>query len=222
VEGYFGTLKDVAVANLVRGAFHSDCLGLKLLHVGLCCAMTNYRRLRKWHRKTGNRLDLPDVLLAPDDRPTEFVLDEDDDEVDEAAGPDRNAPEQHEAPADHDRRGLALQASMRRWFREMVPGRDPFRDPLRGITVGRPSPPNGPWWPGSAVRPSHELETGPVRTGRSGAAGSRTRVSRSQCAGLYVRRFRMISDVVLRYQAASTVHTTVRFPPRPGGRCLRG
>lgn len=83
VEGYFGTLKDAAVANLVRGAFRGDCLGLKLLHVGLCCALTNFRLVRKWHNNTGNRLDLPDVLLAPDDHPTEFVLD--DEESSEAA-----------------------------------------------------------------------------------------------------------------------------------------
>ena len=81
IEGYFGTLKDAAVANLVRGSLRGDCLGLKLLRVRFCCAKTNFRLLRKWHSTTGNRLDLPDLLLAPDDHPTEFVLDEDDEAV---------------------------------------------------------------------------------------------------------------------------------------------
>jgi hypothetical protein len=62
VEGFFGTLKNAAVANLDRDAYRSDCLGLKLLHVGLCCAITS------------NRLDLPDLLIAEDEYPDEHPL----------------------------------------------------------------------------------------------------------------------------------------------------
>jgi hypothetical protein len=74
VEGFFGTLKDAAVANLKRDAYRGDCLGLKLLHVGLCCAVTNLRLARSWNTQTGSRLDLPDVLLAEDEYPQEVPL----------------------------------------------------------------------------------------------------------------------------------------------------
>jgi hypothetical protein len=75
VESFFGTLKDAAVGNMHRGAFRGDCLGLKLLYVGLCCTITNVRRVHKWHERTGDRLDLADVLLAPVDHPDEVILD---------------------------------------------------------------------------------------------------------------------------------------------------
>ncbi|WP_268234472.1 hypothetical protein [Egicoccus halophilus] len=39
-------------------------------------AVTNVRLARKWHLKTGNRLDLPDVLFASFDPPTEFALED--------------------------------------------------------------------------------------------------------------------------------------------------
>lgn len=78
VEGIFGSLKNAAVANLSRDAFRGDCLGLRLLHVGLCCVVTNVRAVRKWSRTTGRRLDLDDRLLADDKPPTEFALDVDD------------------------------------------------------------------------------------------------------------------------------------------------
>jgi hypothetical protein len=61
-----------------RGAFRGDCLGLKLLYVGLCCTITDVRRTHKWHELTRNRLDLPDVLLAPDSPPDEVILDDPD------------------------------------------------------------------------------------------------------------------------------------------------
>jgi hypothetical protein len=76
VEGFFGTLKNASVANLRRDAFRGDCLGLRLIHTGLSCVVTNVRLVRSWHKKHGNRLDLPDVLIAEDARPTEFLLDE--------------------------------------------------------------------------------------------------------------------------------------------------
>jgi hypothetical protein len=54
-----------------------------------------------------------------------------------------------------------------------------------------------------------------------GAAGSRTRVPRSRRCGLYVRRFRMISDVVLRSQTASTSIPPAGVPIGPGGPGVR-
>jgi hypothetical protein len=74
VEGFFGTLKDAAVGSVCRGSFRGDCLGLELLHVGPSCALTNVRRVHTWHERSGNRLDLPDVLLAPADHPDEIIL----------------------------------------------------------------------------------------------------------------------------------------------------
>lgn len=76
VEGFFGTLKDASVGNLCRDAFRGDCLGLRLLHVGLSSAITNLCLVRKWHLNTGKRLDMPDVLLANFDPPTEFLLED--------------------------------------------------------------------------------------------------------------------------------------------------
>jgi hypothetical protein len=60
----------------------------------------------------------------------------------------------------------------------------------------------------------------PSRT-RGGAAGSRTRVPRSRRCGLYVRRFRIISDVVLRRQTASTSTPPAGVPIGPGGPGVR-
>ena len=57
--------------------------------------------------------------------------------------------------------------------------------------------------------------------GAGGAAGSRTRVPRSRRCGLYVRRFRIISDVVLRRQAASTSIPPADVPIGPGGPGVR-
>ncbi len=99
-------------------------------------------------------------------------------------------------------------------------GQDPSRRSLGGAAAGRPSPPGCPcrlagWrghhtsfprWRGRSSR-TPWMGRSP-RTPRGGAAGSRTRVPRSRSWGLYVRRFRMISDTVLRSQTAS-----VSIPP---------
>jgi hypothetical protein len=110
--------------------------------------------------------------------------------------------------------------------------------------------PGSPWWEHgrspvpagwplsatSAVPPSHELGDrvgaahheelmlrgrAPVVEPGSGAAGSRTRVPRSRRCGLYVRRCRIISDVVLRRQTAPTSTPPADVPIGPGGPGVR-
>lgn len=74
--------------------------------------------------------------------------------------------------------------------------------------------PSDPTPPLGGRRGAQDCDGGRVtkRAVTSGAAGSRTRVPRPRRRGLYVRRFRMISDPVLRRQAASGIHTTTDFP----------
>ena len=102
----------------------------------------------------------------------------------------------------------------------MVHGRDPFPAPLGGSEpVAHPhrSALDGrSQW----LRPSHELVDGKLWVFKlsvmpGGAAGSRTRVPRSRRSGLYVRRFRMSSDVGLRSQAASTSTPPFNVPLGP-------
>src|SRR5680860_1504695 len=130
--------------------------------------------------------------------------------------PRRTVPEHNEAPADVVGGGSLCKRRCAcgsvRWCTDGTRSVTPFG----GITIGRPSPPSGPWWPGRRCVHHTSLEV--LETGRafaSGAAGSRTRVPRSRCSGLYVRRIRMSSDVVLRNQAASTSTPPFDFPLGP-------
>jgi hypothetical protein len=73
-------------------------------------------------------------------------------------------------------------------------------------------------WRSSSRSTSRSRSRSRSRRVLGGAAGSRTRVPRSQCSGLYVRRFRMISDVVLRSQTASTSTPSQGVPQTLDGR----
>ena len=55
------------------------------------------------------------------------------------------------------------------------------------------------------------------RPSRGGAAGSRTRVPRPRCSGLYVRRSRMISDHGAPRPDSSVVLAALKCSPQPGG-----
>ena len=96
----------------------------------------------------------------------------------------------------------------------------PVPHPLGGVSVGRLSPSSA--LDGRSDGADHHtgLPEQPAWAGPegcwgygSGAAGSRTRVPRPRRAGLYVRRFRIISGTVLRSQTASVTHTTVQVFP---------
>jgi hypothetical protein len=84
-----------------------------------------------------------------------------------------------------------------------------------------PIPAGRPLVAGPAATSSHGLFTnrgrGIPRIPPGGAAGSRTRVPRPRCSGLYVRRSRMISDHGAPRPDSSVVLAALRCSPRPGG-----
>src|SRR5680860_104374 len=83
--------------------------------------------------------------------------------------PRRTVPEHNEAPADVVGGGSLCKRRCAcgsvRWCTDGTRSVTPFG----GITIGRPSPPSGPWWPGRRCVHHTSLEV--LETGRAFASG---------------------------------------------------